>query len=561
MSRSSSKCIALHSAAALFTVALAGTLHAQALPDAGSLLQQLPPAPAAAPGPAPTTRIETERPVKLSGTGKVLVQDLRFSGNTAFDSATLRAVAGEVQGKTLSFDELQAMAGRITDYYHRHGYPLARAVIARQNMKDGVLEISVVEARYGKVMLANDSAVNSRLLEATLAPLHAGDVIRQAEMDRSLLLLSDLPGAKVEATLKAGERPGTSDMTVAVAPAPRVVGNITADNFGSRFTGRGRLGANFSVLGPLSHGDLFNFSLLSSGESFRYGRASYEAVVNGRGTRLGAAASALSYELGEPFATIGAHGQAHVLSAWARQPLLRSRQANVWGSLQYDGLNLKDRVDASAIRNDRHLDNITLALNGDLTNALVANSGNSWSLGLTRGRLDFDDAAARSTDAATARTDGSFAKLQGLVSHTQNLTRVDQLYAQLSGQRASANLDTSMKMSVGGPWTVRAYEPGAISGDNAWVLNLELRRFLGALAQTQWQAVAFVDAAHVTVNKSPWTASTNTGALRGYGLGLNWSGPERIDGRIFVAAPFGARPALLSSVSPVRGWAELSKRF
>ena len=39
------------------------------------------------------------------------------------------------------------LAARITDFYHSHGYPLARAMIAAQAIRAGVVEIEIIEAR------------------------------------------------------------------------------------------------------------------------------------------------------------------------------------------------------------------------------------------------------------------------------------------------------------------------------------------------------------------------------------------------------------------------------
>ena len=44
------------------------------------------------------------------------------------------------------------MAARITDLYREHGYILARAYVPAQEMRDGAVEIGVVEGRVGKIV-------------------------------------------------------------------------------------------------------------------------------------------------------------------------------------------------------------------------------------------------------------------------------------------------------------------------------------------------------------------------------------------------------------------------
>ncbi|MEO8628796.1 MAG: POTRA domain-containing protein [Betaproteobacteria bacterium] len=98
------------------------------------------------------------------------------------------------------------LAARITDYYHSHGHPLARAIIPAQTIRSGIVRIDIIEARYGKIGLNNRSRVNDPLLEATLLPLQSGQGIRQAELDHALLLLSDTPSVVVAATFKPGAK-------------------------------------------------------------------------------------------------------------------------------------------------------------------------------------------------------------------------------------------------------------------------------------------------------------------------------------------------------------------
>lgn len=47
-----------------------------------------------------------------------------------------------------------------------------------------------------------------------------------------------------------------------------------------------------------------------------------------------------------------------------------------------------------------------------------------------------------------------------------------------------------------------------------------------------WQALAFFDAEHVTINKDAWTSGKNDATLRGAGLGMNWSGASQCYARV-----------------------------
>lgn len=535
---------------------------APGLPDAGTILQQLQPVMPPSPSATGTgLTIEQSDGTRLPPSAPFLVQSIRISGNTLIDTSTLLALVADAQGQLRTLAQLSELAARITAYYQSQGYPLARAIIPAQTIAAGVVRIEVIEARYGKISLNNTSRVHADLLQATLAPLQGGQAIGQAGMDQVLLLLSDIAGVVVGATLKPGDAVGTSDLVVDTTPAAAVSGNAVLDSYGNRYTGRARLGATLTVNNPLHHGDTLGVSGLSSGGDMHYARLAYESLLNGLGTRIGGAYSALDYTLGAPLAALNAHGTAQVGSLWARHPLLRGRDVNVYGQLQYDELRLRDHVDASAIRTDRHLENWTLSLSGDARDALGAGGINTWSLGWTAGRVGFGETAARSADAASAMTGGSFSRWNASLGRLQALGAQDAVYVAFLGQWSDTNLDSSQKMSVGGPYTVRAYDIGAVSGDSAYFVSAEYRHDLIPSGGGLWQAVAFIDSANVTVNHTPWTTGKNSATLSGAGVGLNWSGPDQWGAKLVVATPVGAVPALVGNSNSARAWMEVSRRF
>lgn len=549
--------------AALALAAIEVHAAGPAVPDAGAILQQIQPVvPAAPQSRPPALQVEPSAEGALPQTAPFEVKTLRITGNTAFPAATLHALVSDQEGKRLTLVQLNDVAGRITAYYQAHGYPLARAIIPAQKIVDGVVVIQVVEARYGQVRLDNRTQVKDGLLASTLAPLQSGSLIAERELDRSLLLLSDIPGVSVRATLKPGAEVGTSDMDVAATQSPSTFANVSLDNYGNSYVGRARLAGDVSLFNPLHHGDLLNASVLTSGSGMNYGRLSYDIVMNGHGTHVGAAYSYLRYKLeNHGVQDLGANGSASVASVWARQPLVRGKQASVYAQLQYDDKRLRDHIDAGGVRTDRHLGNLVLSANGDMRDSLLAGGVSIWSLGWTNGRVSFDDAAAAAADAATARTSGGFSKWNANVSRLQGVAAHDSLYLNLAAQWSDTNLDSAEKMTVGGPYTVRAYDIGAASGDTGYLASVEWRHDVGSMLAGQLQAVAFFDSAYVKANRHPWSGGENSATLSGAGVGANWAGPNQWRASATLATPVGGQSSLVGSQSSVRAWMVLSKGF
>jgi len=529
-------------------------------PNAGTILQQAQPTPPPAPASNDNgLRIEQASPASLPPSVPFQVSRIEIAGNTHIGTQTLHALVASGEGQRITLPELAVLAGRITDYYHAHGYPLARAIVPAQTMHDGVVHIEIIEARYGKVIVHNQSDVRSGLIDATLAQLKSGTVVSQAQLDRSLLLLSDIPGLLVNAALRPGAEVGSSDLQIEARSAARVIGNVTLDDGGDRYTGRARVGGNLGVLEPLHQGDVLGFSVLSSGSGMNYGRLSYDALLNGEGTRLGAGYSALHYRLGGKLSDLDGHGTAQDGTVFLKQPLVRSRNVNLYAQVQYDHLKLNDDIGVGDIETRRHLDNVTASLTGDVRDGLLAGAVNTWAASGTYGHVGFDDAPAEAADALAADTQGRFSKWNLNVARLQGLDANDALYLELGGQWTHGNLDPSQQLVLGGPTSVRAYDVSAITGDTGWQLTTELRHTYPQHWHGQWQTIAFVDDAHLTVNKRVFASGPNTASLNGAGVGLNWAGPDQWTAGVTVAAPIGSRPELLGSTSSVRVWAQISK--
>lgn len=529
-------------------------------PDAGSLLQQAAPIPQAPVFPErPALKIEDDRSSTLPISKAFLITRFQITGNTVLPTSALQALLSKEEGRSLNLAQLGVLTQKLTDYYRARGYLLARAMIPAQTITNGVVRIDIMEGNYGEISFINTSRVQSGVLHGLLTPLEKGQVIRSQTLDRSLLLLSDTNGSGVNASLKPGTAVGSADLTVEITPPPALSGNLALDNYGSRFTGSSRLGASLAYNNPLGLGDSLSLNLLTTGSGMQYGRLAYELLINRQGSRVGLSYSDLGYALGDSLANLQAHGKARVQSTWFRHPLLRSLEHNINGQLQFDRLDLRDDIDSAAIRTTRQVQSINTNLSGDSRDALLGGGFTSWSLGMSGGLVDLNDPASKQTDAATARSDGSYIKWNANLMRQQSIGKANALLFGASAQWANSNLDSSQKIAIGGPFSVRSLAIGSSAGDSAFIFNAEYRHALGLLGQGQLTAMTFFDSASVMINARPWISGKNLSHFYGAGLGLMWTHPKQWTLRSFVATPLWSEPG--SNPAPVQGWLSLSKGF
>ncbi|MFC5526709.1 ShlB/FhaC/HecB family hemolysin secretion/activation protein [Rhodanobacter ginsengisoli] len=547
----------------LVLLALSHGALAQQVPGAGSQLQQLPPTPAPRQA-APDIRIEETGAPTAPGAGsvRVLVKALHVTGEHVFSESKLLAVSGFQAGSQLSLADLQVMASRITEFYHSHGYFVARAFLPAQKVTGNVVTIEVSEGRYGRVTLRNSTNLSNRLAQSKLDGLNSGDPITIKPLESHLLLLSDVPGVRVSSTLAPGASPGTSDLIVNLTPAPRVSGSVDADNAGNPYTGVYRVGATVNLNNPLGLGDVASLRVLTSGRGLRYGRASYQMQID-RAT-VGVAYSKLDYVLGKQFAPLGAHGSAEVASIYGSYPLLRSRDSNLTVGLVYEDKRFQDVIDLFHSVTDRTAHVVTGQLYGSHRDGFGGGGVSSFFVGLSAGSLNISTPAARMADAAGPRTEGAYYKLWFNAARAQRVTDLVSLYASVTGQLASTNLDPSEKLVLGGMEGIRAYPQGEGFGDEGYLASLEARLLLARLSEHvvgQVHLLGFVDTGHITINKDPWYVGSNSRTLSSVGVGASWDDPGDFSVRAYYARKLGGESAMSAPDRSGRFWIQVIKYF
>jgi hemolysin activation/secretion protein len=556
----------LKAMAALYLIGAGSTnaerLYAQARPDAGRTLENVrPPPPLPESNPAAALPPEAERPAMVAlDAPSILVRHWRITGAHIFPVAKLEALIREYHGQKLTMAELNTVAARITTYYRRHGYLLSRAYIPEQTVRDYTVEIAVIEGHLAEIDVTNTSPVSGHLLTRHLEHLRSTSAVEGQTIERSLLLLSDLPGVEVRSTLMPGANVGTSNLDVQVHSTARLNGSVDADNFGNRYTGEYRAGGTLNFNDPLHHGDLLTLRADTAGPEMNYGRVAWQTPLGGNGLKAGLAASELKYRLGKEFRSLEAHGTAQVYTIWTAYPVIRSLYRNLALQLSYDAKHLDDRVDATGTDSHKTLGVVTLGLSGDRTDGVAGGGVSVYSLNLITGNLRLDPASA-TIDLGTGghHTEGRYNKIAFSYSRTQTVTDDLLIYMGLTGQVGSKNLDSSETQSLGGAYGIRAYPQNEATGDDVALLTVELRWKQPSLPQLQ--TIGFVDAGSVHLNHSPLpTDANNRRTLAGEGFGLQWVQANRFALKTYVAWR-STGPPLTDVDRRPRVWLEFAQYF
>lgn len=543
-------------------------LHAQAVPDAGQLLQQQPKPPVAAPvQPAPVKPAEVT-PETDSGP-KILVKGFAIQGAVLIPASELNELLQPLVGRELSLRQIQAAASQLTAYYASRGY-LARVIVPPQDIQDGIVILQVTEGKRGALDIQStdpklDRARIQRFIDNRM---QAEAAFSLTALNTALTILNEQPGLAVKSSLKPGQQEGQIDLLINASAKPLVDINVGANNHGSRGTGEYQISGGLTLNNPSGEFDVLSL-FINASEGNLLGRVDYGTALGDSGLRIGLNASAMRYRLVQnSFAALKGHGTAETFGSNLSYPLFRDTDFNLTFTASVDNKRLIDYTVVGETGN-RLVAALTFGLNGY---TLGERGVTSFGANLTSGASNQRNAGALASDQTSRQVQGKYAKLGYTFSHLLSFNADWSLNSALRGQFAGMNLDSSERMSLGGPTALRAYPVGEASGDNAWLVNLTLNR---KLTDTLTGSL-FADGGGVQQNRTlwnNWNASNpnleNSYQLAGAGIGFDWRLGNSTLLNASVAAPIGVNPGrdvndLNSDGTPqhrIRGWISLNAQF
>ncbi len=180
-----------------------------------------------------------------------------------FESQTA-ALLDPLRGKRLTVAQIYEAAASLEHAYAAAGYVLARIVVPAQKLVDGgAVRLVVVD---GVVERVDVSAVPERLRDvvaARMAAVVGKPHLTLDEIERGLLLVSDLPGLQLRSTLAAGVTPGGT-LLVVQATQNYVTGSVGIDNRLPTSLGTWAINTNLAINDALGLGEQAYFSYSSN---------------------------------------------------------------------------------------------------------------------------------------------------------------------------------------------------------------------------------------------------------------------------------------------------------
>lgn len=374
----------------------------------------------------------------------------------------------------LTFASLEEIAQQLTNYFRDSGFILSRAIIPPQQIENDVVRISVFVGKMGGVNAIGNELYTTKTLTNPFIKGIGGAVVGE-NVESGLLRLSDLPGLQAVAVFKPGDDVGETHLSVKPVKEKSLDFYVRVDNYGVQSSGDIRLSSGVQVNNITKHRDRLKVDALKTFNSgdLRNARINYEITMPKLVHTLGASFSETRYDVERgPAKNSGISGDIELGDLYLSSSWLRSRNTNFSTQL---GLSTK-RAEADVNQFNLGVDRLTVA-----RIVAIADGVDTRFRGIHRATITFhrglDDfigsmdkqgnLSSLGFENSRRELSGRFETISATYNRLQALSRNHSLLFRFSGQYSNDQLSSLEKMSLGGPYTVRAYPVGEFVNDRA----------------------------------------------------------------------------------------------
>lgn len=484
---------------------------------------------------------EIEEETKDQHVGPVEVQRLVF------------LIRDQRRRRGITLGMIESVADTITRYYRERGFILAKAYIPEQQVRDGVVTLTLLLGELGEVAVQNNKRYSSALLERTFNSA-MGNPVTTSDIEERLYLVNDLPGLAAQGYFQPGSQVGDTRLNINVQNEKWYDANVRIDNHGSASSGEYRLYADAFIHNPLRIGDQLQIGVLASFEpdNSTYGSIRYSTNIISPRTKMFVGASTNDFVLGDDdedaiSSNVRISGKSFVLEGGMSYALSRSRIRN--RSIDFTASEIETETIFSAVASNRAgfvqedtVRNYKLTYNFDQINEKRRTLHQGF---VTLTSADLVEGAEEGQDEKMELLSYNYSMLTFLkMPLMKSETRV---VARSAGQYAGKALSPVNQLALAGPTRARGFEVNRFFADDAiyigadWIFDgpgfNKVEMFNGTLADIV-QPFVFIDAAYGIKHPIILDESDEiTAELSNIGFGFKFTFKQSVRGNLTFAKP------------------------
>jgi len=463
----------------------------------------------------------------------------------------------------ITLGQIETVANTITQFYRERGFVLAKAYIPKQEVRDGVVNLTVLLGMLGDVQVSGNKLYGTKTLGSAFDDM-MGKPVTSAAIEEKLFLINDYPGIFVDGHFEPGLQVGDTRLNVTVKNETRYNADLRVDNHGTKDTGLYRLYGDVQWNNPLGLADKLQVSGLYAAEpsNTEYWQLQYQMKLFGPRTRLSLEASENQF-LVDQSKTLGPglemHGDVTLAGVTGTYLHQRGRTSNTSFDLKYEiitsTIQLGTFHDTSQ---DDKLKNLSLVYRFD-TLQEEKKRFHQGQLKLTTGSFVY----GADTSAGQDEKYKIYSAVYSLLDFWK-MPLVDaetRLVYRAEAQYAGINLSGIMRFSLSGPTRARAYSPGIFTGDDAvflgfdWIFNspgfFNVNVTKSVNLRELMKPFLFADYAYGQQQSLVATESNATAQLVDAGLGFKFAQGKSFSGNLLAAFPIKEKFSGINKVPEV----------
>ena len=404
--------------------------------------------------------------IEEMNTKGVYVNSIEVAPSEILTKEEINKAIQSLVGRNVFIEDIQKAIDNINNLYAEKGFVTARAFLPEQTVENGHIYIALTESKIGNITVEQNRWTKDGYITRRL-PEKEGQLFDIVELEKDVLDFNRYnEGVKLSANLKAGQKPGTTDIElVADENFPFHVMGIM-DNAGRYNTGSLRGGAMLYADSLFGHRDRMSLgSYFSKGAQSPF--ADYNFPVNKKDGRVGFMYSSTFAKIkyGD-LRDLGIGSNAYQYSLYYSQPIVRKPgfELKTYAAANYKRARTYSDV---SILDDwiKGVDNVT-----SLEFALQMRKDTK------RGIWYFNQDAYYAIPILNSQRDNNYFKYSGSLVRLHDFSHgfIGQLrsnYQVVPGDKQIPYLD---QMQTGGLATVRGYSEGLMIGKNGYFVSGEL---------------------------------------------------------------------------------------
>lgn len=450
----------------------------------------------------------------------------------------------------ITLGQIESIADKITKFYRERGFILAKAYIPKQEVRDGIVTLTLLLGMLGDVTVSNNKVYAAASISSAFDNMLTKPVT-SSQVEENLYLLNDFPGLSVSGYFEAGHQVGDTKLNINVNNEEKYSSNIRLDNHGTTDTGQYRLFADFQVNNLFGITDALNLSILSASEpsNTNYWKVNYNTKLFSPRWFLNVGASTNQFIVDQENSSLNLNGIVTTEEISTIFKLNRSRISNDTLELRFQSiisdLQLGDLPDIGNAL-DEKITTTSLIYMFDFLQEQQKrlHQGNVI---YTSGQYEFGNTVDTGEKFEYITMDYSLLTFMK-IPFTESTSR---LIVRAGGQYSGKYLSSMSKYALSGPSRARAFAPNVYFADDAIFTSMDLifnspdMFDFTVFGETKFKDIVkpfiFVDYSYGIQRALNSSSLDVTGELIDAGFGLKFNYSNKTHGNLHFAFPIKSK--------------------